>query len=66
MGGSSQLSPATHYLTDISIMASTSCPEVVTYNLNGKMVYVPPAQSYEVSYARILGLDLGLMNELQR
>jgi len=28
-------------------MASTSCPEVITYNLNGKMVYVPPAQSYE-------------------
>jgi len=30
-------------------MASTSCPEVITYSLNGKMVYVPPAQSYEVS-----------------
>jgi hypothetical protein len=64
MGGSIQPNPTTHHPTDIYIMASTSCPEVVTYNLNGKMVYVPPAQSHEVSYAdRILGLDLVLMNE---
>jgi hypothetical protein len=33
-----------------SAMESTSHPEVVTYRLNGKMVYVPPAQSYEVSF----------------
>jgi hypothetical protein len=30
-------------------MNTTHRPDVVTYRLNDKMVYVTPAQSYEVS-----------------
>ena len=25
------------------------CPDVIIYRLNGKMVYVPPPKTYEVS-----------------
>jgi hypothetical protein len=35
----------------------TTSPEVITYRLQGKLVYVPPASSYEVGSKHISNFD---------